>query len=300
MVGGTLVTGATGFVGSRLMLRLRGRGAEPVGLVRSLPARSEGEEWVRAELEDHAAVVAAIRSVSPERIFHLGALANPRACEHDPELAERVNVGGTGALLEGAAAVGAATLVVSSAAVYGSDGRLTEAVEPCPRNVYGRTKLAAEGLALAAAAAGQRVVVARAFNHSGAGQSANYVLPALAAQVRAALAEGAPVSTGNLFPVRDFLHVDDVLDAYELLLERGLSGEVYNVCRGAGLSIGEALAGLQRRLGAEGQRTRLDPGRQRPGDAPEILGDPAKLRALGWSPRVSLEALLDDVAAAAT
>ncbi|MEO0649816.1 MAG: NAD-dependent epimerase/dehydratase family protein [Planctomycetota bacterium] len=298
-MGGTLITGATGFVGTRLVERLRARGVELHALARGAPPAIDGVHWHRAALEDAASVTDAVRGAAPVRVFHLGAMANPRSCEREPELATRVNVEGTRAVLAGAGAVGAATLVVGSAAVYGAAGRLTESAESRPRGVYGRTKLAAERAALEVAQSGQRVVVARSFNHSGAGQSTDYVLPALAAQIRAASAAGEPVATGNLFPVRDFLHVDDVLDAYELLLERGASGEVYNVCRGAGLSIGEALAGLQQRLGASGQRTRLDPERQRPDDAPEILGDPAKLLALGWAPQVTLEALLDDVASAA-
>jgi GDP-4-dehydro-6-deoxy-D-mannose reductase len=102
------------------------------------------------------------------------------------------------------------------------------------------------------------------------------------------------VLTGNLYPRRDFLHVDDVLDAYRLLLERGAPGEAYNVCSGEGHSIDEALRGLQARLGAQGQRTRVDPGRARSGEAEELIGDPEKLSALGFAPAISFEALLDD------
>jgi nucleoside-diphosphate-sugar epimerase len=122
------------------------------------------------------------------------------------------------------------------------------------------------------------------------------VLGALAAAVRAARERGAPLRTGNLFPHRDFLHVDDVLDAYERLLAQGAPGAVYNVCRGETRSIGELLAGLQRRLGFAGEPV-LDPSRARAADPPLVCGDPSRLAALGWRPRVSWEALLDDVAA---
>jgi GDP-4-dehydro-6-deoxy-D-mannose reductase len=295
----TLITGATGFVGSRLVARIARAGAPPLRLVRE-SADVPRPDVLQADLSQPDQVRRVVESAAPDRIFHLGAMADPRACERDPEAAMAVNAGGTQAVLEGAAAVGARVLVVSSAAVYGVGGEaLDERLASRPNSAYGRSKLAAERAAEAAAARGQRVVIARPFNHSGPGQSTRYVLPALAAEVLGALAEDSPVDTGNLFPRRDFLHVDDVLDAYELLLDEGAPGTVYNVCRGQGLSIGEALVGLQRRLGAVGQRTRSDPARTRSEDIEAVVGDPSRLRALGWEPRISLDELLDALAAEA-
>jgi GDP-4-dehydro-6-deoxy-D-mannose reductase len=301
---GTLITGATGFVGSRLVARIANAGAPPLCLVREAAGRSgrgvRTSGALEADLSRPEQVRRVVESAAPDRIFHLGAMADPRACERDPDAAMAVNAGGTQAVLEGAAAVGARVLVVSSAAVYGVGGEaLDERLPPRPTSAYGRSKLAAERAAETAAARGLQVVIARPFNHSGPGQTTRYVLPALAAEVLRALADERPVDTGNLFPRRDFLHVDDVLDAYELLLDEGESGAVYNVCRGQGLSIGEALAGLQRRLGAVGQRTRSDPSRTRSDDIEAVVGDPSRLRALGWEPRISLEELLDVVAAEA-
>lgn len=296
---GTLVTGATGFVGRVLVERLRAADGEVWGLARGpRPGRAgDGVRWLEADLTDRAAVVRAVEEAAPERLYHLGALASPRACAERPAAAFATNVGGTAAVLEGAAAVGARVLVASSAQVYGrATGRIDEERPLAPVTVYGRTKRAAEAVARAFARRGVHVVVARPFNHSGPGQTTDYVLPALVEQVRAAAERATPIRTGNLFPRRDFLHVDDVLDAYALLLERGVRGEAYNVCRGEGLAIGDALRGIQRRLGAADQRTEEDPERVRAGDPPEIVGDPSKLAALGWTPAIGFDALLDDVA----
>ncbi len=298
-----LVTGASGFVGGRLVARLAARAdVVPIALSRRRPAAlPAGVEHVSVDLGDVRAAVRAIGALRPDAAVHLAALAHPGDCAADPAAAFRVQVGGTAAVLGALAAAPQRgrrprALVVSTAAVYGRPrgAPLAEDAPLAPETEYGRSKRAAEGVARAL---GDRVhvVVARPFNHGGAGQEPRYVLPSFAAEIRRALAAGEPPRTGNLFPRRDFLHVDDVLDAYELLLARGASGTAYNVCRGETVAIGDVLRGLQQRLGAAaGSRT--DPSRLRPGEPEEIAGDPARLVALGWRPRVSMDALLDELA----
>ncbi len=297
-----LITGAAGFVGARLVRRLAARpGVRVHGLVRGeIPAEWADwpVTWHRADLERPREVAAAVRAADPERVVHLGAAANPRACERDPARAYAVNAGGTAAVLSALEGSGARALLASSAAVYGPRaGRLGEALPLSPRGAYGRSKRAAEQVAEHFAARGLGVVIARSFNHTGLGQSEDYVLAALAANLRRALANGTPLAHGNLFPRRDFLHVEDVLDAYELLLERGLAGRAYNVASGVGRSIGDWLEGLMERLGRP-QSTALDPSRARPDDPLEIVGDPQALQSLGWSCTWDTDAILDELAGA--
>ncbi len=84
----------------------------------------------------------------------------------------------------------------------------------------------------------------RPFNHTGPGQRPDFVVPALAQQVAAAIGSGAPaLLTGNLDPRRDLTDVRDVVRAYRDLLEAGTPGEVYNVCRGEAVSIREIASG---------------------------------------------------------
>ena len=78
----------------------------------------------------------------------------------------------------------------------------------------------------------------RAFNHTGVGQSARFVIPALAQRIARAERRGQhEVPVGSLEPVRDFTDVADVVAAYRLVLTRGEPGEVYNVCSGIGRSV---------------------------------------------------------------
>ena len=305
-----LVTGGSGFVGRRMLARLTARRAagevlELHALFRDAPAEpprpgadwAEAVRWHAVDLADRGAVVGTVRAIAPERVYHFAALANPRDCAADPAAAFAVNAGGTAAVLAGLVPGAARALVVSSAQVYGRhvEGILGEDQPARPDSPYGRSKLCAERIAQRFARRGLAVVVARPFNHAAREQSPRYVLPALAGQVRRARDEGLPLTTGNLWPRRDFLHVEDVLDAYELLIERGDSGTTYNVCRGETHSIGEALAGLQARLGTNLEPV-TDPERARADDIPELGGEPRRLRELGWAPRHSFEQLLDELA----
>ena len=236
-----------------------------------------------------------VREVNPEQVFHLAALAHPGDCRLGPERAFEMQVTGTAALLS-ALSPTAAVLAVSSAQVYGSNqpSPICESAELRADSPYGRSKRASEEVVQRFVSEGLRVVIARAFNHSGAGQQRRYVLPAFASRVLESRRTGEPILTGNLFPRRDFLHVEDVLDAYELLLARGESGLAYNVASGVGVSIEELLAKLQRLAGTE-LEVRQDPDRMRPNDPEEICGDASRLRALGWVPQHSLDDLLREV-----
>ncbi len=303
-----LVTGTTGFVGGRLA-RLGAReharwAADWLWAARPGTARrDEGlpGRWVPLELERPESLGAALAEWRPTHVLHLAAVAHPRTAERHPERADRVNVEGTRALGAAAAAVGARLVFASTAQVYGRRaGVLTEALAAAPANAYGRSKWAAEQALGELAARGLDAVIARPFNHSGPGQGPDYVLPAFAREIRRALETGEPARTGNLAPRRDFLHVDDVLEGYRLLLQDAPRGWTANICSGIGIPIAALFDGLAERLGLPPDQRVTDPLRVRADDPPEIVGDPSRLSSLGWAPRRSLDELLDDIAEGAS
>jgi GDP-4-dehydro-6-deoxy-D-mannose reductase len=308
-----LVTGAGGFVGQWLVPRLIADGHDVVGALypatAAAPALSEADRrrvrWIPLDLRDQAAVDTCV-SVEPEAVIHLAALASGAEARRDPGLAWEVNAVGTVRLAE---ALGRARtrarrdpllLLASTGEVYGA-GRgtrpRTENDPLIPCSPYAASKLGAEVAAFEAhRRTGLRVVIARAFPHTGPGQSTRYVIPAFAERLRAARRIGAPVvKTGNLEPVRDFLDVRDVVEAYVALLERGQSGQVYNVAGGTGCSLVEIFHTLAK---LEGIRAlpEVDPDLARAADIPHLVGDATKLRkATGWEPRLSLNQTLKDI-----
>jgi GDP-4-dehydro-6-deoxy-D-mannose reductase len=126
------------------------------------------------------------------------------------------------------------------------------------------------------------------------------VVPAFAERLSFAKRIGAPVvKVGNLEPVREFLHVWDVVDAYARLLTKGHAGEVYNVATGVGISLDDLLFKMAGMLGLR-PIPEADPDLMRPADIPYLVGDAAKLRtATGWTPRVPLDETLRQVLDAA-
>jgi len=103
------------------------------------------------------------------------------------------------------------------------------------------------------------------------------------------------VKVGNLEPVREFLHVRDVVDAYARLLVKGQAGETYNVASGQAISLEELFFRLADLIGAR-PIPEADPELVRGGDIFHLVGDAAKLRAAtGWVPRYSLDDTLRDV-----
>jgi GDP-4-dehydro-6-deoxy-D-mannose reductase len=138
-----------------------------------------------------------------------------------------------------------------------------------------------------------RVVIARPFPHTGTGQTSQYVAPALLQRLREARRTGATtVPTGNLDPVRDLLDVQDVVEAYSVLLRRGEPGEAYNIARGEGLSVADLFARLAQLIGVD-VRPAPDPSLRRASDIRHLVGDSTKLRrATAWAPSISLDETL--------
>jgi len=98
--------------------------------------------------------------------------------------------------------------------------------------------------------------------------------------------------------VRDFLHVDDVVDAYVTMLERGRPGTCYNVASGVGITIRTLFERLAALLGAA-VRPVVDPALVRTSDIPHLVGDATRLRRdTGWEPRRTLDEALNEVARA--
>jgi GDP-4-dehydro-6-deoxy-D-mannose reductase len=190
-------------------------------------------------------------------------------------------------------------LVASSAEVYssGHDRPHRETDPVGPASPYAGSKLGAELAALQTwRTVGLRVVVARPFPHIGRGQAEDFWVPRRCRVLIEAKRRGAPaVTVGDLSPVRDFLHVDDVVDAYMALLTHGQAGEIYNIASGCGVTLEAVHAKLEDLIGVHPLHER-DAGEMRPDARPSLVGDATKLRsATGWAPHRSLEETLKEI-----
>lgn len=317
-----LVTGGGGFVGQWLSRALLRQGwlvtATTIGEPPA-PGTLTAEEvatitWRSMDLRpgvDRRSILGLLERDLPEVIFHLAAVTFVPAAGDDPMRALDTNVGATVRLVEAlrllrnSGTLDPMLLVVGSAEQYGRHARedmpLAELSECRPRTFYAATKMAQEHFALAAARSDElRVIATRSFNHSGPGQAPQFLLPALVQRAKVARASaGTRVPIGNTETVRDFLHVEDVVGAYIALANGGRVGEVYNVCSGAGVSVGELAAEVLVQAGATGS-LEPDPALRRAVDVPFLVGDNSKLCAdTGWAPTRTRTDIIDDLLNAA-
>jgi len=298
-----LVTGGAGFVGRHLVALL----AEKECAIWSLDRRGggmPGTSPIVADLEDPDAAARAVAESRPDLVFHLAARTPANAPESTPSDWLGGDPVASHHLFEAVRthAPRARTLVISSSAVYGN---VPPGAQPIPETsplqpttLYGVAKAAVELVALRFHAIyGLHVVRVRPFNLVGPGEPPGMLTSTLAAQVARIRRDEAPpvVRMRHRATSRDYADVRDAVHAYWLLLERGVAGEVYNVCSGRAVEIGQlaerllAIAGVSARI----EETAPVP---RPGDILTQAGDGAKLAAAtGWSPGIPLDRSLADL-----
>lgn len=294
-----LVTGASGFCGHHLVRRLlREREVRLCGVGRHLAAMAEDARVDRrvVDMRDAGAVDDLVKAVRPRWVFHLAGLASGSASD-----LFAANALGTVNVLAAVQrhAPEARVILTGSAAEYGEIGPDQVPVreeQPChPRGPYGISKFAATLVALDyARRAEMNVLIARLFNVVGAGVPRTLVVGAVIERILAASRAGASpiVFVGNVDTERDFIAVDDVVDALVDMAKSNRSGEIMNICSGEPRSIRSVLASLLAHA-PKPIETRVDPSLIRPDDVKVVYGSNARAReAFGFVPRVSLDASL--------
>ncbi len=300
-----LLTGAAGFVGTHLrpVLAAAFPGAEIIGI-----SQHPHTGLTALDVTDVAAVTTMVRQVRPDACIHLAAIAAIPVVRGDPDAAWRVNLHGTLALARAILETvpDCVFLFVSSSEVYGRSFRSGAALQETallePMNTYAATKAAADIAVGAMTTEGLRAIRVRPFNHTGPGQSAEYVVAAFARQVvRIAGGLQAPVlKTGALDSRRDFLDVRDVCAAYAACLARADAlepGIILNIASGTPRRIGDVLAEL---LMLTNVTASVDMAGilLRPAEIPTAAGDASRAQAvLDWRPTISWETTLSDVLA---
>ena len=286
-----LVTGARGFAGKHLVSHLKELGHEVIS-------------WGRedCDLLDDVKTKEKIVSLNPEGIFHLAAPQTSVANSWNfPTKTLQENFRSTFSVLEAARALNPKprVLFTSSAEVIGNagSGPISEGVDPEPLNFYGLSKLLGEQVCqFYSRVYGVPTVIARSFNHIGPGQRADFVFPNFSQQIAKIEATGksGEIGVGNLEAKRDFTDVRDMVEAYAILMERGISGGIYHVGSVKSFSI-RWILNLLVELSTANAEIKIDPQRIRPNDIPEQRCNPSKLRSLGWEPKITLTQTLADI-----
>lgn len=272
----------------------------PAGDMSWLPKEARLHE---VDLREGRATKQLMAVVKPDVVAHLAAQSSVRESLRDPMATFRDNVGMQVNVLDAVASESpnARVLVVGSGDEYGNvrpeDNPVTESQELRPVSPYAISKVAQDLMGYQYFAAHDLDVVrVRPFIQIGPRRSDQFFAGSIARQV-AEIASGLsePVITvGNIDLERDITDVRDVVRGYALLVERGVSGEVYNLGSGLASTIRQILDSMLRAAGVEAE-IQQKPGLQRVGEPPALVGDVSKLEQLtGWHPQISLRRSAED------
>jgi dolichol-phosphate mannosyltransferase len=290
-----MVTGAGGFVGANLVRRLLVDGHEVHALTRPgpLPWRLEGVAPAlrhhEADLRDGEAVAAAVAGARPEWVFHLAAYG-ASSWQRERRTILATNLDGLVGLVEACAASGVEVLVNSgSSSEYGfQDHAPGEWELPEPNSDYAVSKAAATLFCRhAARGGGMRIPTLRLYSAYGPFEDPRRLVPALIVHgLRGGL---PPLADPEI--ARDFVHVDDVVDAY-LLVARAETREpapVYNVGTGVQTTLREAVEVARRVMGVDAEPA-WGAMERRSWDTTVWVSDPGAIRReLGWRALRSFE-----------
>jgi len=290
-----LITGGAGFLGTALAHRLVQEGHR-VQVLDDLsagdPSRLPKEVlFTRGDVRDVPRLWTLLRDV--ECVFHLAARVFVAESVLYPREYNAVNVGGTVSVMEAMRDAGVKRVVLtSSGAVYGNQRHqpVHEDLEPDPDSPYAVSKLAAEHYVRTIGRLwGIETVILRVFNAYGPGQFAPvYRAPVIPALTKQALSGGSLVIFGKGGQIRDFVYVDDVVDALvAAATAKSVDRAIINVGSGQGTSINQ----LAQYIGVViGRRTRTLYSQAEDGGVPQLVADITLAQEkLSFCPRLSLE-----------
>ncbi|GAB4449394.1 MAG: SDR family oxidoreductase [Anaerolineae bacterium] len=290
-----LITGGAGFIGTALANYLARQGHT----VRVLDDLSAGDSanldpaihFTRGNVEDKPKVWRLLNKI--DCVYHLAARVSVPESVLYPQEYNNTNVGGTVAIMEAMRDAGVKRVVLaSSGAVYGEQevDKVNEALPPYPDSPYGVSKLAAEGYVRTIGGLwGIETVALRIFNAYGPGQAVPPTHPPVIPQfIRQILGDGSLVIFGQGEQIRDYIYVDDVVQALvAAATAAGINRQVINIGTGSGTSIRQ-LVGLIEKVSGRKAQTIFNPSIS--GGVSSLVADTSRARRLlDFKPQVTLE-----------
>ena len=299
-----LVTGATGFVGRHLVSRLLDEDEyKIIGTYRNLYPALEKIKWYNTDLINSSSTLSLINHERPDVIIHLAAISSVAQSWLNPSKVILSNEQMTLNILEAVrcSKLNARTLIIGSSEEYGNissmDLPIKENRRLSPINPYGISKMNQYHIAkLYWNAYNLDILLTRSFNHTGPGQDVNFVVPQLCKNaLQFVNGRIDTVLAGNLEIRRDITDVRDVVEAYVNLVDRGRSGEVYNVGSGRSIELKEILKIIENKLNTK-IRYDQDKSKYRKNDVTDIYADITKIRTdVGWIPQLSFKKTIEDI-----
>ena len=303
-----LIIGATGFVGNYLVKELLVNHDMEIHVTK-LPkeqlevSQNEYNMIHNLDILNRDDIANILYEIRPDYIFHLAAQSSVSIAWKNPGLTVDVNIKGSINVMEAIREMfyKPKVLLIGSGEEYGhileNEIPISEESRLRPGNIYAATKVCQNMIGnIYSRAFNMDVMMVRAFNHIGPGQSSIFVVSDFCRQV-AEIEAGLkkPVMyVGNLEVKRDFTDVRDIVRAYALLIKTGSAGETYNVGSGHSYTIREVLDEIIS-LSSEKIKVEIDMNKIRPVDVPIIEADITKINQItGWKPLIPLRQTLQE------
>lgn len=304
------ITGIAGFVGSHLAELLLSRGYEVYGLLRARTKTEYIEPIINklhlddADILDTHSLYATISRIKPDYIFHLAAQSYVPTSWVSPSVTLEANIVGSANVFEAVRQVGIDPVIqiACSSEEYGlvhPDELPIKETNPLrPLSPYAVSKLAMDYLGYQYFQSYKiRIVRTRGFNHTGPRRGDTFAESNFAKQI-ALIEKGKQepvIHVGNLEASRDYTDVRDMVKGYLVAVEKCEPGEVYNICSGHTIKIGDMLK-LLLTFSKVKVEVKEDPARMRPSDVPVLLGDNTKfVQRTGWKPSIPFEKTMEDL-----
>ena len=302
-----LITGITGLAGYHLYNHLaKDKKYEICGTYNRNKKNADAlidAEIFKCDINDIASVKSVLEQCEPEQIFHFGAYVTVHNSFNNPAPIFQTNVMGTVNVLESIrmADLDCKMLITGSAEEYGKIPQemmpIKETYALNPVSPYGLSKKLQEEVGLLYNRTyGLDVVLTRTFHYSGPYQPLGFVFSDFAKQI-VDIKNGTQdyIKVGNLDAKRDFTDIRDVVSAYSALMEKGRTGEVYNVCSGRSVAI-KGILDMMVSYSESNIEIVVDETKLRPSDIPNFVGDNSKLKKdTGWQQIFYIEDTVRDV-----
>jgi len=295
-----VVTGGAGFIGSNLVDRLLERGDEVLvfdnfstGRERFLDRAAACDRFrlVRGDLLDAGAVADAIRGWTPGIVFHMAANADVRFGTEHPRKDLEQNTIATFNVLEAMRAAGVHRIVFpSTGSIYGEPAVFPtpeDAPFPVQTSLYGASKLACEGLVQAYCEGfGFQAFIFRFVSILGERYTHGHVVDFC----RSLRADPRVLRVlGNGRQRKSYLYVQDCIDAIFMAIDRAAGRvNIFNLGTEEYCDVDDSIGWISDRLGVAPERTYGGGERGWIGDSPFIFLDTARIRSLGWTPKLSI------------
>uniref|UniRef100_A0A7C4TGH0 NAD-dependent epimerase/dehydratase family protein n=1 Tax=candidate division WOR-3 bacterium TaxID=2052148 RepID=A0A7C4TGH0_UNCW3 len=293
-----LITGAEGFVGSYLIKVLKETLNYIIPTCFPLLKPKRGK-FIPLDITNIDAVREVLKNQNPDVIFHLAAISSVGRSFRDRLITYNTNIIGTLNLLEGARILNKKIkfIFVSTCEVYGGGENLKEDSEIQLKSPYAISKYTAELICRDYTSEGFEIIILRPFNHTGPGQSEEFVLPSIAKQIAEIEQNKRPplIEIGNIDIKREFMNVRDVILAYKLAIERCSGNDVYNISSGSGYTLAEVIEKFKKVARVKFE-IKIDPARIRKTDIPVLIGNGEKFsKKTGWQPRIAIDKTVEDL-----